>query len=296
MGCKIFIFVCLIISAYLFIQFFRYRRAVTDSKERLRKYNANTAWLSYGKMAYIDRGNGETVLYVHGIFGGYDQAYESAGLFKDEYRIIAPSRFGYLGSDVYGDGSPQYQAKAYIELLDMLGIDSAFVLAASAGGTAVFRLALDYPERIKGLIFYSAAMPYKTKPVKYAEYAGPPAFVCNDYLMFVFKPLFKLLLGMDNKTVNEMLPLRERKEGAILDSKLTNVDMARNFGKYCVEDLKVPSLVFQPEDDRLSDYDKAVAGASRLPECTFVSFKNGGHLLEGHDNEIRAAVCEFCKK
>ena len=60
--------------------------------------------------------------------------------------------------------------------------------------------------------------------------------------------------------------------------------------------IKVPSLVFQSEDDRLSDYDKAVAGASRLPECTFVSFKNGGHLLEGHDNEIRAAVCEFCKK
>ena len=77
-------------------------------------------------------------------------------------------------------------------------------------------------------------MPYKTKPVKYAEYTGPPAFVCSDYLMFVFKPLFKLLLVMDNKTVNEMLPLRERKEGVILDSKLTNVDMARNFDKYCV--------------------------------------------------------------
>ena len=60
--------------------------------------------------------------------------------------------------------------------------------------------------------------------------------------------------------------------------------------------IKVPSLVFQSEDDRLSDYDKAVAGAYRLPECTFVSFKNGGHLLEGHDNEIRVAVCEFCKK
>ena len=55
-------------------------------------------------------------------------------------------------------------------------------------------------------------------------------------------------------------------------------------------------LVFKSEDDRLSDYDKAVAGASRLPECTFVSFKSGGHLLEGHDNEIREAVCEFCKK
>lgn len=63
-----------------------------------------------------------------------------------------------------------------------------------------------------------------------------------------------------------------------------------------IRPMKVPSLVFQSEDDRLSDYDKAVAGAFRLPECTFVSLKSGGHLLKGHDNEIREAVCEFCKK
>ena len=36
----------------------------------------NTANLSYGEIHYIDEGEGETILAVHGIFGGYDQAYD----------------------------------------------------------------------------------------------------------------------------------------------------------------------------------------------------------------------------
>ncbi|MFZ1646516.1 MAG: alpha/beta hydrolase, partial [Blautia wexlerae] len=62
-------------------------------------------------------------------------------------RIIAPSRFGYLESDVKGKGIPKDQSKAYVELLDKLGIDKVYVMGASAGGTSAIRVALDYPER-----------------------------------------------------------------------------------------------------------------------------------------------------
>lgn len=287
------ILVLIILVIFLAVQFYRCRKVLKDSERRLDKYGYKIINLSYGKMTYIDSGDGEAVLSVHGIFGGFDQAYESCELFKTDYRVIAPSRFGYLGSDIYEYGSPEHQAEAYIELLDKLNIKKVFVLAASAGGTVAFRLALDYPERVKGLIFYSAAMPYDFKPDKYPEYAGPPAFMCNDYLMFLFKPMFKLMLGMDNKTVDSLLPLRERKAGVILDSKITNIDMARNYDNYNVESLKVPAIVFQSKDDRLSDYDKSLKGASRLPECIFVSFEDGGHLLKGHDREIGDAVKKF---
>lgn len=95
------------------------------------------------------------ILSVHGMFGGYDQAYETVKTRKSKNRLIAPSRFGYLGSDVKGDGSPKAQADAFAELLNFLDIDSAFVLATSAGGTPAIRFALDYPERVKGLIFFA---------------------------------------------------------------------------------------------------------------------------------------------
>ena len=35
------------------------------------------------------------------------QAYDTCRVFADKYRIIAPSRFGYLYSDIKGEGRPK---------------------------------------------------------------------------------------------------------------------------------------------------------------------------------------------
>lgn len=99
---------------------------------------------------------GETLLSVHGLYGGYDQALENVGSLSSRYRILAPSRFGYPGSSVKGEGTPREQAEAYVELLDILGIERVFILGASAGGTPAIRFALDFPQRAKGLILYTA--------------------------------------------------------------------------------------------------------------------------------------------
>lgn len=69
-------------------------------------------------MTYVDQGRGDAIVSVHGIFGGYDQAFDTCKDKVNDYRIIAPSRFGYLGSDVLGNGTPAEQATAYVELLD----------------------------------------------------------------------------------------------------------------------------------------------------------------------------------
>jgi hypothetical protein len=90
--------VFLFLAAYLIVQGIRCSIAVKESKERLAAYHAETVHLSYGNMTYVDAGEGETILSVHGIFGGYDQAYDTCKDFSSEYRIIAPSRFGYLVS------------------------------------------------------------------------------------------------------------------------------------------------------------------------------------------------------
>jgi len=152
------------LSIYLVVQGIRCYIAVGESCERLAAYGAETAALSYGNMTYVDKGKGEVILSVHGIMGGYDQAYDNCKDFNENYRIIAPSRFGYLGSDVLGSGTPSEQVTAYVNLLDKLGIDKVYLFAASAGGTIAIRFALDYPERTNGLILLSSSMPYKEKP------------------------------------------------------------------------------------------------------------------------------------
>ncbi len=77
-----------------------------------------------------------------------------------------------------GDGTPKEQAAAYVELLDQLGDRSGLYLGTSSwGGTPAIRFALDYPERVKGLILYCSAMPV-TETRKFLEYqAAPEPFV-----------------------------------------------------------------------------------------------------------------------
>ena len=285
--------VFLALAIYFLVQGIRCGAAVRESKNRLAAYNAQTAALSYGEITYVDSGEGEVILSVHGIFGGYDQAYDTCKDFCSDYRIIAPSRFGYLGSDVSGDGTPARQAAAYVELLDKLGIDKVYLLATSAGGSVAIRFALDYPQRAKGLILYCSAMPPVEKPEKYAEYAGPPPFLCNDYIMFLLSPMFDPIMGMEPSTIYSMLPINDRKVGVILDASVSNPDMARDFGEYPIEDLQVPTLIFHAKDDKLASYIETERAVARFPNCTFISFESGGHLLTGHAEEIKEAVSDF---
>ncbi len=285
--------ILLMLAVYLVVQGIRCNNAVKDGKERLAACGAKTANLSYGDMTYVDAGDGPVILSVHGIFGGYDQAYNTCKDFQSDCRIIAPSRFGYLGSDILGDGTPAEQAKAYAELLDLLGIDRVYVLATSAGGSVAIRFALDYPERTDGLILYCSAMPYREKPEKYMEYAGPPEFLCSDYGMFLISPLFKPIMGMEPSTIYSMLPVSDRKEGVILDASVTNPDMARNFDDYPIEDLKMPTLILHAKDDKLASYEDVTKVVGRFPNCSFVSFEDGGHLMAGHGEEIKNKVNFF---
>ena len=288
--------VLLVAGMYLLVQGIRCNRATKEKLKQLSEYDAKTISLSYGDMSYVDKGNGEVILSVHGIFGGYDQAFDTCKDFASGYRILAPSRFGYLGSDMLGSGTPAEQATAYVEFLDRLGIDKVYLLATSAGGSIAIRFALDYPERTKGLILYCSAMPPAAKPANYAEYAGPPAFLCNDYAMFLMNPLFEPVMGMDASTIYSMLPVGERKAGVILDASITNPDMARNYDSYIIEDLQVPTLILHAKDDKLASYADVEKAWDRFPNSTLVSFETGGHLMVGHEEEVKEAVMAFVKE
>ena len=293
---SILLFVILLLVIYLSLQRIRCSIAQRKSKERLSSLNAKTLSCSYGKMTYIDEGKGEVILSIHGIFGGFDQAYETCKVFREKYRILAPSQFGYLYSDIKGKGTTKEQAEAYLELINRKGIDKVFLLATSAGGTVAFRFALDYPERTKGLILFSSSLPYSEKPEKYPEYAGPPQFLCYDYAMFLICPLFQSIMGMDKSTIYGMLPIRERKKGVAIDAAITNIDMARNYDEYRIEDLKVPILILHSKDDKLASFESVKSVLHRFPRYQLVSFDKGGHLMVGHEKEVKEAVISFIER
>jgi hypothetical protein len=83
-------------STGMYISCASYSKTINESYQKLGAYNVKTFDTEFGIMSYVDEGSGEAVIISHGIFGGYDQGYSNLyGIFGENYRKIAVSRFGY---------------------------------------------------------------------------------------------------------------------------------------------------------------------------------------------------------
>jgi pimeloyl-ACP methyl ester carboxylesterase len=291
------IFICIV---WIIIQ---YRLDMKAAYGRLDSYDTRTINTEYGTMSYVEDGEGEAILLSHGIFGGYDQGYVSLKqLVKDDYRKIAISRFGYPGSDLPLEPTPKNQAKVYKELLEQLSIDKAYILATSAGGASALRFALDYPEKVKGLILLSSGVPDKKrteKEIKELGMMGPPKVIVNDFPMWFsmkyFGFIFDSMMGSDvSKTdlFDTMLPVSPRRDGILIDTEITNIDMTLHYEEYPVENIKAPILVLHAKDDPMAKYENIEKMLTRINAKTTI-LETGGHTIEGNGGQVEKAILNF---
>ncbi|MDU5080503.1 alpha/beta hydrolase [uncultured Tissierella sp.] len=300
---QICIFLIIIMAFSIIIQ---YRSDIKTAYKRLEDYNIKTIETEFGMMTYVDEGTGEAVLISHGIFGGYDQGFVSLNQVTGiNYRKISISRFGYPGSELPRNPTPENQAKVFNKLLDELGIEQAYILATSAGGAAGLRFALNYPERVKGLILLSSGVPDKqrsTKEIKELGMMGPPEFLVNDFPMWFsmkyFGFIFDSMMGskVNSSTLFEtMLPVSPRRQGIIMDTNITNIDMTLHYDEYPIEKLKSPVLVIHAKDDPMAKYENIEKLLARIEAETAI-FETGGHTIDGNDGEVNKAIEKFIDK
>ena len=289
--------ILLLLGVILTVQF-----SVDNQKAyaRLANYPVHTIMTEFGQMSYVDEGSGEPILISHGIFGGYDQASVSLKqLFGDDYRKISPSRFGYPGSDLPPEPTPQNQSKAFLELLDHLSIQKAYILTTSAGGAAGIQFAIQYSNRVKGLILLSSGVPSEKKTRKeITGMMGPPEPLLHDFPMWMstkyFGFAFKSMMGSDiiGNFYDTMLPVAPRQKGILADENVTNIDMLVNFDDYPVEKITAPILVVHAKDDPMAKYADTQKFISRTHPQTAI-FETGGHLITGHGNAVSVKIRDF---
>jgi pimeloyl-ACP methyl ester carboxylesterase len=116
-----------------------------------------------GPVEYTEHGSGAPVLICHGAPGGYDQAtLIGAALARDGFRVIAPSRPGFLRTPLTTGLLFDEQADALAALLDTLGIQKAAVVGFSTGAQVAARFAIRHPDRTLSLVLISAVtLPYQ---------------------------------------------------------------------------------------------------------------------------------------
>ena len=259
-----------------------------------------------GVVCYADTGAGAPVLVVHGIFGGADAALRQlAPLVPDGFRIIAPSRFGYLGSALPAGASPARQADAFAALLERLGIEKAAVVAASAGATSALQLAIRHPEHVSALVLVSPNGPGCQHDRPPMPRAVARTLWGSERLMWLLRHRFtaRLLRMMgvpgdrtlsladrDRVTaeLDGIFPVTDRVDGALFDAFVSNPDI--NHG-YEYTRITAPTLIVHARDDALAPCWAAIALAQSIPHARLhVLEDGGGHLMLGEHPEIATEI------
>jgi len=283
-----------------------YTEFIRVARERLASTPRHTIEIPpLGNVEYADDGVGTAALVSHPLFGGFDLGVSIGRKWLGpEFRIVAPSRFGYPGSTLPRAATPADQADAFAALLDALSLERVVVLGYSAGGPPVIQLALRHPDRVSALLLVASALPGKTGSL-------PPKPVAN--LVFGSDRIFWLLgktgptltariLGMDKHfrpvgsqrdsiqdAWTTLFPIAPRKRGVLHDLYVSNQGVQDD----PLERIAVPTLIINARDDALSPYSNAERAAARIPGSRLVPFDRGGHLLLDQDDSVRRSVAEF---
>ena len=149
------------------------------------------------------------IIFVHGSPGSFD-AWSEFLVNKDlqkKYHLIAVDRPGYGGSDKGAvELSVQKQSEDIIAALQFnKSHKPAIVIGHSYGGPVVARMAMDYPERVSGLILVAGSIDPMLEETKWYQHVATvkwlnwmvPQFllVCNDEIM-ALKPELELMLPL----------------------------------------------------------------------------------------------------
>lgn len=271
----------------------------------------------YGVIEYADVGAGRPVMVIHGSGGGFDQGLAfSAALPRTDFRVIAPSRFGYLRSAFPSDATPELQADALAHLAGALGIEQMVIFGGSAGALSAIQLAIRHPQLCRRLVLLVPATYAPDRAPNTS--AAPPAvmgaviraMLASDFLFWAAirtapDAMTRTLLATDpalvkqaspaekrriNETLLHILPVSARRQGLMLDSAT-----AGDPPPYPVDQIRCPVLLISARDDLYGTAKAARYTAARAPNARLVLYETGGHMLVGHDGEAWAEIARFAR-
>lgn len=284
---------------------------LVDKNRRLAELESDSqlAETFAGTIKYKIRGdNGPVILLLHGTPGGCDFDFPMEG-----YRVLTPSRPGYLRTPLQVRKTPAEQAKAFSALLDTLGIEKVIIFGGSGGGPAAISFAVLFPEKTISLVLNVAVSQKMTLPEDRA-----PFFVeSSDFLTWtvlslaqndkVFESMLRSLGPLPEQTIQ--LILKDIKKSKMLKNSIwcmwpcsqrtaghiNDIKQIQSFSPPVAE-VKVPTLIIDgSEDGELVVQSKRAA--ELIPGSQLEIIEGGGHLVSfSHYDEFMYIMNQFIKK
>lgn len=265
------------------------------------------------RLHYAEQGEGPVVVLLHGNAVTLGDM-EASGLMDKlaaEHRVIAFDRPGFGHSSRPRDRiwTPSAQADLFAKALQQLGVDSAFVVGHSMGTMVAAALALNQPQRVRGLALLGGYY-YPSARIDALLVAPVALPVVGDVLRYTATPLAaRAMLGKMVKVMFSPRPvpsvfhavlsremmLRPVQLRADAEDGTLMVPGAMSVRNRYGELANMPLLIVAGADDLVVDPgSQSVRLHEELPHSTLDVVPETGHMVH-YDADVHTSVVKAAK-
>ena len=236
------------------------------------------------RIAYVDKGEGEAVIFLHGIGGNHQNWADQLADFSHSHRAIAWDARGYRNSEDY-EGPCRFEdfSDDLCRMMGHLALTKAHLVGLSMGGRILMDFAYRYPERVQSLVL-AASFPSFGEALSAQQQ--------DDYMRLRRQPL------EEGKTFSELAPtlvsallgphasqavrarMIESIEALRPHSYLKTLQATLSFDRRReLALIKAPTLLMYGEFDRLVTPEQGRAVHVAMPHAQYLTVPGVGHLI-----------------
>ncbi len=265
---------------------------------------------------YVLKGSGPVVLALHGTLAGCDQSllfYEHVT--RSGYSLLAPSRPGFLGTNISLGSTLAAQADTMIALLDHLQIEKVLICGFSCGGALAVTMAANHPDRVKAMILEAPVTKSYTPTCTTGLHGKLLLSETGARLMtFLIATIpeygIRRLLERESTYDNDTIRLEARKifddpvrrsfalsvlnqcipPSLRLAGHLNDCAQVADFPSDQLEKVSCPTVILHGTCDREVDFSHGLNASQRIPSAKLIPIPSACHLLclSEHWNKIQS--------
>ena len=242
---------------------------------------------------YYCEGSGFPLLLVHGVGASADAWLRNIDPLARDFAVYAPDFLdsGFTGQGDYAGGPPQPHLVEHLaRFVDALGVDEFAVAGSSFGGLLAALLYFRLPERVKNLVLISSGTCFNTEEELgrtlgqslengMSAIANPSLESCRKRMQNIVHdpaavPEALVVMQLNLYALSGACESYERRMRGLMDAEGCRpyriVDR--------LEEIWAPTLLIWGRQDPRVVFQRAEAASQRIPDSTFLSFDECGHL------------------
>ena len=257
---------------------------------------------------YVRAGeHGPAIILLHGLGASLESWYFNVDALGEHFRVFAPD-IVYFGKSAKPERDPQHSdfVDFTIHFMNTFGIDRAVLVGNSMGGAIAARVAMDFPERVAGLVLVNSAgfgrelawwLRLRTL-IDVRPSGTPPPWLVRIGLRAIFQDPSRI----SDEVLELLMSVEQDAEAMRTARRVLHIGVDwRGLKPYLLQEIRdsahqvtAPTLIVWGKQDRVVPMRHAFTARNLIPNARIHLFEQCGHTPQlEYPAHFNALIREF---